>query len=284
RDQAREQLQSLIENQDEEWIYQNNQRLETELNRLGLTMLSAEGMFIGLGNAPLLNELVESKGSDALKWYLRFVYASDESANGEYPFLNMKPYGDMIVAAEKLKELSPNPYYEKVESEYKRALLSMTDIHRVGAPNARTEEKQLLVGGVNTEMYPFATDAKSRRAFAEGAQSQYSELLTKILSNVSEMSEEPETLYIILTEWVDGEEMAKNRVFAHLESGEDIPHYLKIRRTNGSDAYAIVYRFFEDAEKAEAAISKIEQEIPTAELRMISVRNGDLYAMEAAMN
>lgn len=284
RDQAREQLKSIIENQDPQWLDQNFQPLEDELNRLGMSMLFAEGMFIGLGNSTLLSDLVEAKGSDALKWYLRFIYAADESANGEYPFLDMSPYAKMIMAGEKLKELKPNPYYEKVADQYQRALLCMTDIHRVGAPNARTEEKQLLVGGINTEDYPFATGAKSREDFAQAKNSRYSTVLAKIMANMSEMSPDPEHLYIIITEWVEGEEMAKNRVYSHLEAGVDIPHYLKIRRPNGSDAYGIVYRFYDDADKAEAAISTIEKEITSAELRMVSVRNGELYEMEAAMN
>ncbi|MEL7530088.1 MAG: hypothetical protein AAFN10_02210 [Bacteroidota bacterium] len=284
RDQAREQLQSLIENQDPAWLDQNYQALEDELNRLGMSMLFAEGMFIGLGNTTLLTELVETKGSDALKWYLQFIYASDESANGEYPFLDMRPYGSMIVAGERLQSIQPNPYFEKIEDQYQRAILCMADIHRVGAPTARTDEKQLMVGGINTEHYPFATGAESRQNFAEGQNSRYGPVLAKIMANMSEMSEEPEHLYAIITEWVDGEAMAKNRVYSHLEAGVDIPHYLKIRRSNGADAYGIVYRFYDDAEKAEAAISKIEQEIETAELRMLSVRNGELYEMESAMN
>ncbi|MFK7926055.1 MAG: hypothetical protein AB8H47_29175 [Bacteroidia bacterium] len=284
RDQAREQLQSIIENQDAQWLDNNFPPLEDELNRLGMSMLFAEGIFIGLGNSDLLSELVESKGSDALQWYLRFIYAAYESANGEYPFLDMGPYVKMILAGEKLNELKPNPFYGKIEGQYQRALLCMTDIHRVGAPNARIEEKSLLVGGINTESYPFATGVKSREAFAQATDSRYSAVLAKIMANMSEMSPDPEHLYIIITEWVEGEEMAKNKVYSHLESGVDIPHYLKIRRPNGSDAYGIVYRFYDDADKAEAAISTIEKEITSAELRMVSVRNGELYEMEAAMN
>jgi len=284
RDQAREQLQSVIENLDTQWLDENFQPLEGELNRLGMSMLFAEGMFIGLGNSELLSDLVDAKGSDALKWYLRFIYAADASANGEYPFLDMSPYAKMIMAGEKLTELEPNPYYEKIEGQYQRALLCMTDIHRVGAPNARTDEKTLLVGGINTEDYPFATGAKSRETFAQAKESRYSAVLAKIMANMSEMSPDPEHLYIIITEWVEGEEMAKNRVYSHLEAGVDIPHYLKIRRPNGSDAYGIVYRFYDDADKAEAAISTIEKDITSAELRMVSVRNGELYEMESAMN
>ncbi len=284
RDQAREQLQSIIENQDSQWLDQNYDALEDELNRLGMSMLFAEGMFIGLGNTALLTEQVESKGSDALKWYLKFIYASDNSANGEYPFLDMSPYSDMILAGEKLQSLEPNPYYEKIEDQYHRALLCMADVHRVGAPSARTDEKQLLVGGINTEHYPFATGSESRKVFAQANSSRYSPVMAKIMANMSEMSEDPEHLYIIITEWVEGEEMAKSRVYSHLEAGVDIPHYLKIRRPNGADAYGIVYRFYDDAEKAEAAISKIETEIETAELRMVSVRSGELFEMESAMN
>ncbi|MEM6346480.1 MAG: hypothetical protein AAF927_21500 [Bacteroidota bacterium] len=284
RDQAREQLQSLIENQDRQWLDQNYDTLEDELNRLGMSMLFAEGMFIGLGNTTLLTELVESKGSDALKWYLKFIYASDNSANGEYPFLDMSPYSDMILAGEKLQSLEPNPYYRKIEDQYHRALLCMADVHRVGSPNARTDEKQLMVGGINTENYPFATGFESRKVFAQANSSRYSPIMAKIMTNMSEMSEDPEHLYIIITEWVDGEELAKSRVYSHLEAGVDIPHYLKIRRSNGADAYGIVYRFYDEAEKAEAAISKIETEIETAELRMVSVRSGELFEMESAMN
>ena len=60
----------------------------------------------------------------------------------------------------------------------------------------------------------------------------------------------------ILKKW------AGPRVYTHLTNGEDVPHCLRIRRGDGTDKYAISYRFYEDEGKAEAALSKAQKRIP----------------------
>ena len=283
RDELITHFQPFLENQDEDWMYQNWQSLEAELNQIGLSMQSAEGMFIGLGKSELLPGAVADIGSDALKWYLKFIYARDESQNGEYPFMDMSPYPDMLEAGEKLRALQPNPYYSKIEEDFHQAIISMADIHSVSSPEGRGN---VFVFETNTEYYPFATEVETRQQFAaqRSEDSPYPGVMRKILNNMSEMSERPEHLFVIVTEWVDDAAMARSRVSELLMDGYDIPHRLEIRRPNGTDQYAISYRFYEDGEKADAALELIQKDFPDAELFMVSVRGNKLYQMESAMN
>ncbi|MEL6133486.1 MAG: hypothetical protein AAFR59_09005, partial [Bacteroidota bacterium] len=50
----------------------------------------------------------------------------------------------------------------------------------------------------------------------------------------------------------------KQRVIYHLNRGVDIPHTLKIRKGDGTDRYAVAYRFYESEDLAEQAFQKIE--------------------------
>jgi hypothetical protein len=283
RTRVQERLLYFLENQDAIWLDENWQKVEAELNQLGLAMQSAEGMFTGLGLSPVLEEKVASLGSDALQWYLRFIYARDESASGEYPFQNMEPYGRMVVAGKKLQDLQPRSYYEKVEESYHYALQSLTDIHKVIDNSARQPQTTVVVGDINTDFYPFATEMESRSRFAKSAESGLEQTMGKILENMSEMSARPEHIYVIVTEWMTEEQKARRRVYQHLEAGEDVPHVLAITRPDGTKQYAVSYRFYEDAEKAEAAMQTCEKKFAGAEFLMVSVRNGEMFQLEAAM-
>ena len=88
---------------------------------------------------------------------------------------------------------------------------------------------------------------------------------------------------MIITEWEDDQDMARSRVFRHLQDGQDIPHYLEITKTNGSTQFGICYRFYEDPDKAESALTNILPDFPAAELLMVSVRGEKLYLMESGM-
>ena len=283
RTRVQERLLYFLENQDAIWLDENWQKVEAELNQLGFSMQSAEGMFTGLGLSPVLEEKVASLGSDAFQWYLKFIYAQDESASGEYPFQDMEPYGRMVVAGKKLQDLEPGSYYDRVEESYHYALHSLTDIHKVIDNSARQPQTTVVVGDINTDFYPFATEMESRSRFAKSADSRLEQSMGKILENMSEMSAQPEHIYVIVTEWMTEEDKARSRVYQHLEAGEDVPHVLTITRPNGAKQYAVSYRFYEDADKAEAAMQICEKRFEGAEFLMVSVRNGEMFQMEAAM-
>ncbi|MEO1450986.1 MAG: hypothetical protein AAFV07_15760, partial [Bacteroidota bacterium] len=101
-------------------------------------------------------------------------------------------------------------------------------------------------------------------------------------ANTSSIQSKPENIYVIVTEWKDTQETARQRVHQHLDQGEDIPHYLRIRRGNGEDQFAVAYRFYDDASKADAALSKIQTRVADAQLIFCSVKGETLYELGPA--
>ncbi|RMG56040.1 MAG: hypothetical protein D6722_27060 [Bacteroidetes bacterium] len=275
------QLVTVLEN-DAEWLMRDEaEALIYELDRLGMFVQTAEGMFVGLGPAPFLEGAIARLGDDGLQWYLRFRNAEAEAGAGEYPFLDMAPYRDMIIAGEKLQEISPNTYFPRVAERFHTALEVFTDLHLVSTPTGRQEQEAMpMTGGVSTDFYPFAAEINTHRAFVEGStKSRYQAAVEKILANPSRISERPEDIYVIVLDWVDQKEAAQQRIRTYLAEGEDIPHHLEVRQGDGKDRYCIAYRFFEDADQAQAALDQIRPTNPEAEMIMVSVKGDKLYQL-----
>jgi hypothetical protein len=276
-------LQTLLEQTDGAFIDENWQALETEVNSIGISMTSSEGMFTGLTQTAMLKDQLESIASEPFRLYQDFLNADGNTHSGEYPFNNMAPYGELIRIGEQLKKQYPkNPYTLRIESRFFEALEYMTDIHLVhpGSGMKQQGPAMVFVGGTHTEAYPWITETGSREAFAkENAESRYSDVIQRILENPSEIGTESENLYVIVTAWAKTVENARQKVYANLSEGKDIPHYLEIRRGDGTDQYAIAYRFYEDEEKANTAIEEIQKRIPDAQLIFCSLKNGKLYQL-----
>lgn len=258
-------------------LYDDYDALQAELQQLGMQMTFAEGMFTSIGPYRFLEPEIEQYASSAFKLYLEFNQARTASYNGEYPFLNMAPYLEMIQVGEQLAAIEGNPYFDKISEDFEKSLLYVSDVHLVDDPTARGESS-LFVDGINTEMYPYMTEKESRVAYVnETAGSPFQKAVEKIMANPSTMSTKPEALYLVVIEWADDETVAISRVTSHLRQGEDIPHHLEITLSDGTKKYAIVFRFFEDVGKAEEALSSIEGDFPDADLMMVSVKGESLY-------
>ena len=271
----------LLEN-DDTWLHSDQgPALIAELSRLGIFVQTAEGMFTGLGPAPVLEDAIARLGSEALQWYLRFQNADAASGAGEYPFLDMTPYRDMVVAGERLQSLSPDTYFPRIEPRFYDALEVFTDLHLVSSPTGRQDQEAMpMTQGVSTDFYPFATELNTHREFVEGTtRSRYREALGKILENPSRITERPEDIYIIVLDWVEQKEAAQQRVRNYLAQGADIPHHLLVRQGDGKDRYCIAYRFYEDADQAQVALDRIQPAYPRAEMIMVSVKGDKLYQL-----
>ncbi len=258
-------------------LYEKYDALQAELQQLGMQMTFAEGMFTSIGPYQFLEAEIDQYASKAFKLYLEFNQAKTASYNGEYPFLNMGPYLEMIQVGEQLAAIQGNQYFDKIRKDFEQSLLYVSDVHLVDDPTARGESS-LFVDGINTEMYPYMTEKESRVAYAnETSGSPFQKAVEKIMANPSTMSTKPEALYLVVIEWANDETVAISRVTSHLRQGEDIPHHLEITLSDGTKKYAIVYRFFEDVGKAEEALSSIEGDFPDADLMMVSVKGESLY-------
>ncbi|GAB4421258.1 MAG: hypothetical protein OHK0039_35850 [Bacteroidia bacterium] len=274
-------LQPFLENLDQDIWYEGGEKLFDELSRIGIDIQTAEGMFIGLGPAAMLQDAIAQYGSEALRWYVRFLNAESQASSGEYPYLNTDAFAEMVLCGEKLQDLRSNAYFAKIEPAYYNAVSVLTDIHLVYSPgNRQAEDKMVLVGGTHTEAYPYMTGLEAREAFAgnRGA-SRFAGVMGRILENPSEISSEPGDIYAVVLDWMSEEEQAQRQVYTYLSTGKDVPHYLKIRRGNGQDSYAVVYRFYESADQADAALRKITATFPRAELVMLSVQGDGLFQL-----
>ncbi len=276
-------LQAVFEQADGTFIDENWQALEAELNTVGISMTSAEGMFTGLAQAPMLEDLLKSLASEPFRLYQAFLNADAYTRSGEYPFNDMQPYGELVAIGEQMKKQFPNnPYTQKIESRFFDALEYMTDIHLVhpGSGMKQQGPAMVFVGATHTDAYPWITETGSRERFAkEHAESKFSDVMQRILENPSEIGTESENLYVIVTEWAETRENARQLVYNNLSAGKDVPHYLEVRRGDGTDQYAIAYRFYEDEEKANKAFEAIQRRIPNAQLIFCSVKGDKLYQL-----
>lgn len=258
------------------------EKLEQELNQLGLQLVVAEGTVIGVGGADMLQAQI--RAFPAVEAYMDFRTAQAQAASGEYPFLDMSPYQDMILAGEKLNQANRPALFARIKADFDQALINFTDIHLVQRANTRTAPAP-VVGGTHTESYPYETELSTHKAFvAAHPESRYQSVVQKILRNPSEISEKPEQLYVIVNEWVSTEDAARQRVQSHLQAGEDIPHFLPIKRPNGKTDYAVTYRFYEDEDKALTAFEIAEQSYPSVDLVYCSIKGETLYQLGPAEN
>ncbi|MEL6256513.1 MAG: hypothetical protein AAFR87_31210 [Bacteroidota bacterium] len=269
----------LFENMDPEILDKSWGGFQEELNRLGMTMTAAEGMFTSIGSAPFLEDKIAEVGSKEFQAYVKFMNALTESRNGEYPFQNMKPFRDMVLYGEIILEGNNEAFKKRIDEDFQFALESFTDVHFVSSPGTR-QLGVAMVHGTSTDPYPYLAELETAKEFvASGQDSKYKKALSRILEKPSAITEKPENIYVVVIEWAETKQMAQMRVRSHLRVGEDVPHHLKIRRGDGTDKYAVTYRFYEDEEKANAAFDEAIKEFPDARLIYCSVRNGDLYQL-----
>ncbi len=268
-------LGPYLEQIDGEKWYQSFESIEAELNQLGLMQITAEGMYAGLGKADIFTDLLRTEASNGLRQFVSFGSYESLSRGGEYPYANMEPYFEMLRIGEKLMtDKKARIFYQKVKEEFQRALRATTDIHIL----EENGQKSILVGGIHTDLYPFMSETESHAKFVkEYPNSRFAPVVQRILANTSTISAKPETIYLIVTEWAESLNEAEDKVFEYLNAQKDVPHYLQVRRGNGSDQYAITYRFFEDETKANTALKKCRDSGIQADLLFVSVKGEQLY-------
>jgi len=271
-------ISPYFENMDQEVFLQKFDVLNAELSKLGIQMTTAEGMFTGLGPSKMItpNLRVQQMNTpqryEAIQNYDAFKDAMTHSMSGEYPFLDMEPYFNMLVSGEQLRNAdNARVYYAKVEENFRRALEVLTDIHVITNEGGR-------VGGIHTEAYPYTCDLEQMKSLLKAYQlSAYHSVIQNILDNPSEITSRPETIYLIVTEWAENEQTAREKVFKYLTNQKDIPHHLPIHSGDGNVKYAVIYRFFENEEQANRAMDMFRDKNMEGEMIMISVQGDKLY-------
>lgn len=270
-------LDPFIANMDAMTWDQAYPRLERELNHLGMQMIVGEGMYAGLGQYRFMESVLESRASEALKVYTRFLQARTSAQMGEYPYSDMHPYIDMVLAGNQLKALPGGAaYFASLKEEYERALIAVTDIHLV----EQEEHTMAMVGDMHTEPYPYLSNLEAQRKQVASADSAYfTQVLAGILTNPSTISASPQEVYLIVVEWHTDKDSAFQKRIEYLGKGWDIPHCLTVDRGKENPEIALVYRFFEKEALANAGMDALEHREFPAHLVMVSVRQGELFQL-----
>ncbi|MFK7905363.1 MAG: hypothetical protein AB8B69_09575 [Chitinophagales bacterium] len=257
-------------------------KLDKELKTLGMQAIYAEGMYLNLGPSEMLKDEMQKYASEVFMWYMDFQSAKTTSMMGEYPFLNLDGQGKMVAVGEQMRTKYPDhAFTQKIEADMRSALTPLTDVHVIKSEF----DKSYMVNGLATEFYPNATNIDALRKFASDfPDSQYSKISNKIVENMSEM--EPakggwKDLHLVVVSWeAVGEEtftdhdgnkttvntctQAQKARDEFLDKGIDIPHLIQLPRKKG-EACALVYRFYADKNKANAALKEIKSKVSSVE-------------------
>ena len=270
-------LDPFIANMNEEVWYDQMDQFDEELGRLGIGMIVGEGMYAGLGPATFMTSNLRVKASSELQLYESFQDTRTISYSGEYPYMNMGSFMKLVQVGHELKQSGEGEEFAKlVEEDYRFALEVVTDIHMVEDQG----HQSLLVGKTSTDFYPFAADKMGIEKYLEEHEDfPFHAAVSKIVENPSMMTVKPENLYLLVTDWVETEEEAKENIYQYLSSGKDIPHYLPVVKGDGKEQIALVYRFYEDATTAEEAMQRCEADGISAEAVMVSMKEGKLYQL-----
>ena len=270
-------LDPFIANMNEEVWYDQMDQFDEELGRLGIGMIVGEGMYAGLGPATFMTSNLRVKASSELQLYESFQDTRTISYSGEYPYMNMGSFMKLVQVGHELKQSGEGEEFAKlVEEDYRFALEVVTDIHMVEDQG----HQSLLVGKTSTDFYPFAADKMGIEKYLEEHEDfPFHAAVSKIVENPSMMTVRPENLYLLVTDWVETEEEAKENIYQYLSSGKDIPHYLPVVKGDGKEQIALVYRFYEDATTAEEAMQRCEADGISAEAVMVSMKEGKLYQL-----
>jgi hypothetical protein len=279
---ARETLLPLLDEFFQDYAYNEEMDwdewslIDEELMMIGFATIYAEGMYVGLDVSEILTDEIEKYGSEAFKLYSKFNVAYSNSLGGEYPYLGLSSYCDVVAAGEGLyKKYKNSEYYKKIEDNYKDRLMSSLDIHIVN----NGDETDCYASGFSTEYWPFAADCEAIEYFIETyPKSMYTKVYEAVSKNMSEMNVEMGegdmlgTVYVIVTDVADDWEDANNVIFSYLNSGVDIVHSLSIE-IQGTATNIVAYRFYSEESRAKEEIKKIQKVVKSAYILKVNIFN-----------
>ena len=268
-------LQSKVENLGEQVQQTQLELLIPEFERLAIRPIMAEGNFLGLGPGPWPLSQYRLSADAPVAMYAHFCDEGTRSKSGEYPYLDLTPYGRMVFYGERLQNTpTARVYFDRIEQDFRQALRVVTDIHEV----ADETSSNLLVGGVHVDPYPYMCDTSGLgNLIARFPNSPYSRVIEAILDRPSSISPEPANIYLLVVEWLTEGTEAQQVWFERLSKGQDSPHLLEVERGNGKVQLALTYRFFESEEMADKILTEYEAQGKAAELIFVSVEGDKLY-------
>lgn len=228
-------------------------------DKLGLQIVTAEGMYIGLSEGPLLPEKTEALGSDVFKLFQQFKSAYGSSQGSEYPFLNVTERTEIVRLGEEMEKRFPNhELTAQARPILDLAMHDLSDIHRVMFKGAETFNCFALT----LDAYPYMTDQKLLETFAEnGNGTEFHKITRKILENISTIragEDGAAEVYAIVLSRDDNFKEAQKRCIDFMRKGQDVPHSLSVKDQNGSETNLVTYRYYPTKSEAEKMLSKAQ--------------------------
>ena len=284
-----EQRDSLVNllNKDEEF---ENQMLGIEdiwsyfeaFEKIGISIITVEGIYISLDKAPLLVDLVEKYADEPFKLKTKIENTFGSMRGGEYPFTDLKKELELIPLAEKMLTQYPGYKHNKeVAKMLDQALFPLVDFHTVGCDDSFS----YIVGNYSVDEFPGRTDINYHKQFIKEAKnSRFAKVVEKVFVTPSNMCTWGDTLYYVAvpdlkpgTKVFANEKLNQqlknlptefedmNDSFKYLWLGVDVPHYLTFS-DNGVYTNTVAYRFFGSKELALKSLANIKKVIPKAKL------------------
>jgi uncharacterized protein YcfL len=270
----------------EEYYYKNEEDYDTwslidiELDTIGFWTIYAEGMFMNLGEASILEEEIEKFASEEFKLYLNFKNEYSMAMGGEYPYMSLFEYFDALKVGEKMYKEYPNSkYFDLIFEDYYNCLNIVTDIHVVN-------NEACFYSDFNDSFWPFATSCEDWAVLIEeNPNSMFTPILQNLSDNTSSINidydvnegEAMSIIYVVATDKVVDAEAAKFKIYDYLHQGLDIVHALTFEN-NGKTEHYVAYRFYSEdyKSKAEESFEYIKSIAPNAQL--IKVKHYEEFA------
>jgi hypothetical protein len=248
--------------------------------KIGISFVTAEGIYICLDKAPLLTDLVEKYADEPMKIKIKIENLYGSMRGGEYPFTNIDIEMELIPLAEKMLTEYPGYKHNKeIARMLDRALMPLVDFHTVGCDDSYS----YIVGNFSVDQFPGVTDISYHKRFISDAKkSRFSKLVEKILSSPSNLCDWGDTLYYIAVPdlqsgnnvFADDKLNEKlknlpiefkdmNDSFKYLWLGVDVPHYLTFSKDE-NHTNVVAYRFYDNKKTALKSLETIQKVLPGA--------------------
>lgn len=279
----RDSLISLLLSDDDFNSYmEEGDRLYEEFASIGITLVEAEGLYFGLDQAPIIEDIIEIVADEPyrLKNKIENLYA--QSHGNEYPYYDISEEMKLIPLAEKMLNKYPGHQYNKKIAEILNNSLSpLVDVHKVNGSDTK-----YIVGGYDVNYYPGATEISFHKEFAEKQKNtKYGKIVSKILKSISTLeADEFDSLYFVQIPAIDSAEAVfadenlnemlkklpeeikiQDSGFKYMWLGIDIPHVFYLRNNDEVET-VYIYRFYDKKSPAQKGLEVIQKIIPSAKL------------------
>ncbi|MBN2892506.1 MAG: hypothetical protein JXL97_11610 [Bacteroidales bacterium] len=252
--------------------------IEEELNSIGFLVVSAEGLYVEMGLAPVIQEEVDKFASEPLKLMLDFKYQYSNALGGEYPFSYLEEYFRAILIAEKLYEnYSETEFYKNIEGDFRQSLFITTDIHKVKSSD---EGGDCFFSEFSHDSYPFMADCEAIERFVENyPESRFNEMYMNLLGTMSSFTYSSDfedyiaEAYVVVTDKVADYYEGADLIFGYMLQGKDIVHCIELVNGKNIDYY-VVYRYYSEKDLAEIALKQIQKIKPDAYIIHVMIPDG----------